>query len=149
LGFPPSRSRERRAWLRAVADEPRPLILFEAPHRLKGTLADALEILGDRRVVLGRELTKVHEELVVRQISELLSVEKDARGEYTLVVAPPEGPQEATQAPSTDRLIAEFGDMTNNGGLAPKIAVKELARRYALPSRTVYAAVHKDRESGE
>jgi len=149
LGFPPPRSGERKRWLREVADEPRPLILFEAPHRLKQTLADALEILGDRRVVLGRELTKIHEELVVRQISELLGVDHDPRGEYTLVVAAADRQLETPRTPDPDRLIAEFGDMTNIGGLAPKTAVKELARRYALPSRTVYAAVHKQRQSGE
>jgi len=149
LGFPPPRSGDRRRWLLDVADETRPLILFEAPHRLKQTLKDALEILGDRRVVMGRELTKAHEELVVRQISELLGTDQDPRGEYTLIITPPERPVESASAVDPERLLTEFCHMTNNDGLAPKIAVKELARRYALPSRTVYAVVHKQRESGE
>jgi 16S rRNA (cytidine1402-2'-O)-methyltransferase len=149
LGFPPSRSADRKKWLRAVAEESRPLILFEAPHRLKGMLADALAILGDREVAMGRELTKAHEELVVRQISELLDANQEPRGEYTLVIAPAQAADAVADTPAASRLIAEFGDMTNSGAFAPKAAVKELARRYAMPSRMVYATVHKHRESGE
>src|SRR5262245_46522120 len=87
VGFPPARSADRKKWFRSVAGEPRPLVLFEAPHRLKQTLSDALEILGDRQMALGRELTKVHEELVVRPISAFVQSDQVPRGEYTLVIA--------------------------------------------------------------
>jgi 16S rRNA (cytidine1402-2'-O)-methyltransferase len=149
LGFPPSRTAERRKWFQALAAERRTLVLFEAPHRLNDTLADALAILGDRHVAMGRELTKTHEELVVRQISTLLALDKEPRGEYTLVLAPPQDSDNKSDPPEASRLRAEFGDMTNIAGLAPKAAVKELARRYHLPARTVYATVHNLPESGE
>jgi 16S rRNA (cytidine1402-2'-O)-methyltransferase len=149
VGFPPARSADRKKWFQGLAGESRPLILFEAPHRIKETLADALQILGDREVAMGRELTKAHEELVVRQISGLLESSREPRGEYTLVIAPAQVIAEQADRPEPDKLLAEFGEMTNTQGLPPRTAIKELAKRYALPSRTVYATVHRQRESGE
>ncbi len=64
-GFPPSRSKARQLWLSKLAVEPHVLILYEAPHRIRLTLEDMLQAFGDRLVALGRELTKVHGELVV------------------------------------------------------------------------------------
>jgi 16S rRNA (cytidine1402-2'-O)-methyltransferase len=63
-GFLPSRAGERRKRLRALAAEPRTVIVYEAPHRVKATLADMAEVLGARTIVLGRELTKVHETIL-------------------------------------------------------------------------------------
>ena len=63
-GFPPSRSNDRKKWLEKLSDEPRPLVIFEAPHRITKLLGQMKDIMGDREVCLGRELTKKHEELV-------------------------------------------------------------------------------------
>ncbi len=68
-GFPPARSGARAEWLSKLASETRPVVLYEAPHRIRQTLEAMLSILGDRTVALGRELTKLHEELVIRPIS--------------------------------------------------------------------------------
>ena len=149
LGFPPSRAAERRKWFQTLLGETRTLILFETPHRLNHMLADALAILGDRPVAMGRELTKAHEELVVSHISQLLARENEPRGEYTFIIAPAQDIANKADAPDASRLQAEFGDMTKIDGLPPKTAVKELARRYDLPTRTVYATVHNLRESGK
>src|SRR5919108_741811 len=65
VGFPPARAEARRNWLRELAHETRPLVLYEAPHRIRDTLEDMFSIWGDRTIALGRELTKVHEEMVV------------------------------------------------------------------------------------
>ena len=65
-GFPPSRASARQSWLFDLSCEPRPLVLFEAPHRIRAMLRDMLEVLGDREVALCREMTKLHEELVTR-----------------------------------------------------------------------------------
>ncbi|MCX6641572.1 MAG: 16S rRNA (cytidine(1402)-2'-O)-methyltransferase [bacterium] len=87
-GFlPPKKGRKTR--LTELAVEPRTIIFYEAPHRIKQTLADLLTYFGDRRAVYGRELTKIHEEYVRGNLSELVKhvEEKPPRGEYTLVVA--------------------------------------------------------------
>ncbi len=88
-GFLPARAGERRRRLRELESESRTLVLFEAPHRLLATLRDIEEVVGPREVVLGRELTKLHEAILVGTAGELsrrLSA-KDVRGEITLVVA--------------------------------------------------------------
>lgn len=91
-GFLPARERERRALLATLADEPRTLVFFEAPHRIAATLADLGQELGrDRRAVVARELTKAHETVYRGTLGEL--AEKAAtednfrRGEITIVVA--------------------------------------------------------------
>src|SRR5207248_8851198 len=70
-GFLPRRSGERRRRLEALKTDPRTLVVFEAPHRLDATVADMLDVLGDRRVALCRELTKMHEEVRRSSLDEL------------------------------------------------------------------------------
>ncbi len=87
-GFlPPKKGRRKR--LAGLADEPRTLVFYESPHRLRRTLKDLLETLGDRRAVWGRELTKLHEEYRRGTLSQLVSIaeSEEPRGEYTLIVA--------------------------------------------------------------
>jgi 16S rRNA (cytidine1402-2'-O)-methyltransferase len=71
-GFPPPKSAARRAWFEAIAGERRTLVFFEAPHRIRETLQAALTALGDREVSLGRELTKLHEEVIRGRLSAVL-----------------------------------------------------------------------------
>lgn len=91
-GFLPARERERRAHLSQLADEPRTLVFFEAPHRIIAALADlAAELGGDRRAIVARELTKAHETIYRGTLADLaqLAAKDDnfARGEITIVVA--------------------------------------------------------------
>jgi 16S rRNA (cytidine1402-2'-O)-methyltransferase len=91
-GFLPARERERRAHLARLADEPRTLVFFEAPHRIAATLADlAAELGNDRRAAVARELTKAHETIYRGTLAELAqrasSEDNFSRGEITLVVA--------------------------------------------------------------
>jgi len=88
-GFLPARPGERRRRLRALRSEPRTVVLFEAPHRLLDTLNDLAAIFGERRLVLGRELTKMHETVQrgsAREITQALTA-APVRGEITLAVA--------------------------------------------------------------
>jgi len=73
IGFLPSKQSERRKALRALADEPRTLVLYEAPHRLLDTLEDALEILGNRPAVIAREVTKIYEEFLRNHMEGLVA----------------------------------------------------------------------------
>src|SRR5947208_8423224 len=88
VGFLPARTGERRRALERLRIEDRTLILYEAPHRVAETIADAHEILGDRPACLAREVTKIHEEFRRATLSELSSSleEKPVRGEITLLI---------------------------------------------------------------
>jgi 16S rRNA (cytidine1402-2'-O)-methyltransferase len=88
-GFLPHRAGERRKRLRELRAETRPVVLYEAPHRLRRTLDDLDAILGGRRLVLGREMTKVHESILRGSAADLRAAlgEAEVRGECTIVVA--------------------------------------------------------------
>lgn len=98
-GFPPSRQGKRRAFLDNLAGLPGTILLYEAPHRLEECLRDMLETLGDRRIVVARELTKIHEEFIrgtVSQVMSAISGEK-VRGEIVILVTPGETKPETTE----------------------------------------------------
>src|SRR5262249_58594878 len=88
LGFPPAKAEARKRWFRSNAHFRRPLVVFEAPHRLLASLRDAEATLGNRQIVVCRELTKMHEELIRGTIASAIGhfEEHEPRGEFTLVV---------------------------------------------------------------
>ena len=139
LGFPPSRANARRAWLRALAGEKRTLVFFEAPHRIIVTLEDARLILGNRPISIGRELTKIHEELVRGPISEVLSAIAFPRGEYTVVMSGESAcPVDSQTLPSPAETRVEFCQITKNEGISRRLAVTRLARKYGVSARILY-----------
>ena len=113
LGFPPYRSKDRKDWLRRAAKEPRLVIFFEAPHRLRATLTELAAIDADRIVGVARELTKVHEELVIQPISLLISYFQEPRGEFTILLSPASASTVTPRPSSPCELAAEFGELTN------------------------------------
>jgi 16S rRNA (cytidine1402-2'-O)-methyltransferase len=86
VGFLPRRKGQRQRLLSSVSNEPRTIVAFEAPHRLREALTDIEEILGDRRVSVCRELTKVHEEVFRCRVSEAREHFAQPRGEFSLVI---------------------------------------------------------------
>jgi 16S rRNA (cytidine1402-2'-O)-methyltransferase len=146
-GFPPNRSKARKRWLQDLVKETRPLILYEAPHRIRATLIDMQAILGDRVTAVGRELTKVHENLVVRPISQQLAGLLEERGEFTLVVAGAAAETEAVIAPAAAQLASEFGHMTNNEPLGRREAIRTLAQKYRISAREVFALLEEAKHS--
>ncbi len=139
VGFPPFRSIARKRWLEQLRDEPRIVVFFEAPHRIRATLVDLLAIFGDRVVAVGRELTKAHEELVVSPISLQLEHFTEARGEFTVVVSGSErGPSTHRELPTLDTLVHEFGELTKCNPGSRRANVRDLAERYGVSSREMY-----------
>ena len=140
VGFPPARSNDRKRWLERLASEPRPLVVFEAPHRIRAALADMATVLGDREVAVCREMTKVHEELVTGPVTEVIERLRVPRGEYTIVVGPPDPrPDDGADAADGDRLWLEFCHLTEHLGCDRRLAVRILADRHGLGSRSVYS----------
>jgi len=145
-GFLPPRAGARRKALDALRREPRTLVLFEAPHRLPAALLDLEEVLGgERRAVLARELTKLHEEHLAGTLAELRrSVEgrPEVRGEATLVVegAPAEAPPEHSAASLTEA-IAEVERLVRERGLGRKEALHQVSRHLGVPRNDLYRAL--------
>ena len=110
LGFLPRRASDRKRLLRSVASRPDALVAFETPHRLRAALSDALDALGDRRVAVCRELTKLHEETFRGTLSEALAHFTEPRGEFTLVVegAPPGETDDAGREDAARRMLAQL-----------------------------------------
>ena len=139
LGFLPRRRKERRQRLQSVAALDATLVVFEAPHRVKATLQDLLDELGDRRIAVCRELTKLHEEVFRGTISEALEWAQAPRGEYVLVVQGAEGPTqpEATQPGQEDAALEQLARLRERGVRA-KEAVAQVAEALQLPKNRVY-----------
>jgi len=87
-GFLPRKIKERKRYFKSIKNEERTIIFYETPHRLKRVLKDMLEILGDRKIVIARELTKKYEEIIRGKLNLVLSEmnTKEIKGEITLVV---------------------------------------------------------------
>jgi len=86
LGFLPRRKGQRQRLLSSVIDEPRTIVAFETPHRLREALSDIEDILGNRRISVCRELTKVHEEIFRGRVSQAREHFAEPRGEFSLVI---------------------------------------------------------------
>ncbi len=137
-GFLPARKAERRERLRELREEQRTLVFYEAPHRVKESLQDLLEVLGDRQVVLGREMTKVYEEFIRGSVSELAAQAKtnEWRGEMTLVVSGAIGDRVSKRDRDRD-LRSEIKKLRKEGMRVKEIA-ELLGERFSLPKREVY-----------
>jgi 16S rRNA (cytidine1402-2'-O)-methyltransferase len=144
LGYPPRRSAERQRWLRELAAEPRTLVLFEAPHRLRACLHDLRQALGgDRPAAVCRELTKLHEEVLRGSLASLEQhfVPIEPRGECTLVVAgaPP------AQVLWDEARVRQAVDRLRRDGLTASQAARTVAEQSGLPRQEVYRLALEER----
>ncbi len=138
-GFLPRKSGERQRRLLALADEPRTMVFFEAPHRIAATLAAMADALGgQRQAVVCRELTKTYEEVRPGELSSLAQWAADGlRGEITIVVA---GAQKTAPELSDDDLAQRVAELIADG-IDRKAAISAVAKQTARPKRQVYDAV--------
>lgn len=157
LGFLPEKAGARRTRLEQLASEPRQsartLILYEAPHRILDTLADLEAVWGPKlRVVLARELTKVHEEFWRGTVDELrheLAARDRVRGEITLLVEAPThtgtSADAQSRAPSQETLVARLARIQSEKGIAEKEALKLLARESGQSKSELYRELQRER----
>ena len=135
LGFLPRKAGSRRRLLDSVAGEEGTIIVLEAPHRLEAALDDVLSVLGDRRLAVCRELTKVHEEVFRGVVSEAREHFTQPRGEFTLVIAGRE-----VEAPRlTGGIEQRLGELRLSGAGARE-AVARVAGETGLSRRELYRA---------
>lgn len=136
-GFLPNRSQKRRQYLSALVDEKRPVICYEAPHRLLAALEDIEQTMGsERELIVARELTKVHEEVLrgsVAFLKEKFTLTAP-RGEICLII---EGKMESEATPDLDTIIEEVEELIQKG-MTKKEAFKMKASQYHLQKSTIY-----------
>lgn len=136
-GFLPIKGQERQLRLEALQTEPRTVIFYEAPHRVRQTLQDLSAVLGEnRQLVLARELTKLHEEFWRGTIREAIlhHTQREPQGEFTIVVA---GAELVTPLLSEDALKAELQQLISQG-ISRSQASRQLAKATSLPRRQIY-----------
>lgn len=141
-GFLPHRGGERRRRLRELSREPRTLVLFETPHRILDTLADMDSILGDRLIVLGRELTKVHEQILRGTAAELGAALNSSavKGEFCLAIAPA-GKDDESAGSDLDELVASFRKAMEEHDDDRRAALRSLARSTGRKRADLYRSL--------
>ncbi len=135
LGFLPRKRSERRRLLESFSGDARACVAFETPHRLASALEDIRGALGDRRIAVCRELTKLHEEVFRGTVSEAIEYFAEPRGEFTLVI---EGGATASVKDSSGEDARELLARLRNQGIAAREAVAAAVEQSGLSRREVY-----------
>jgi 16S rRNA (cytidine1402-2'-O)-methyltransferase len=135
LGFLPKAS-ARKKLLKSIAGDPATIVVLETPHRLTAALNDILEVLGDRKIAVCRELTKFHEEVFRGRVSRAMEHFAEPRGEFTLVIA---GQKEAEKPQLTEAIEKKLQAMRRRG-VGAKEAVAKLAEETGLAKKELYRA---------
>lgn len=137
-GFLSMNKRSRREHLQQLRQEPRTMVFYEAPHKLSATLQDLLDTLGDRRLALVRELTKLHEEVIRTTLSEAVERyrQQPPRGEFVLVV---EGAAPVEEIAATPQQAAQLArELINEQGLSLSEAARQTAAQTGLKKGDIY-----------
>jgi 16S rRNA (cytidine1402-2'-O)-methyltransferase len=148
LGFPPTRAKPRTSWLsRAQSLSDHAIVCFEAPHRLTRLFKELVLMAGDRPILVGREITKVHEEWLLGTPTELLARLDRPQGEFVLLILPASSADLPEDAPTDSEVRSVFGQLTDKEPwLSRREAVKAVAARLNLSPRAVYAAVERGKK---
>ncbi len=149
VGFLPAKRTARRAKLETLRTVRETLVLYEAPHRIRETLAEAQAVLGNRRAALARELTKLHEQFVrgtLADISAQLQAQ-EPRGEITLVIA---GANETEEQPcaTAESLTTQLEQLIQTG-ISRNDALKQLAKRRGLSKKEAYRLLLEEKDHAE
>jgi 16S rRNA (cytidine1402-2'-O)-methyltransferase len=138
-GFLPAKKKERIHKLTELSKASRNVVLYESPHKLRRTLTDILEYMGDRDVAVVREITKIHEETVHLTVSGAIDKYDNPKGEFVLII---KGCVVSGKCPADDELIEdeliEMVDSFVADGLSDMEAIKQTAKKMGLPKSAVY-----------
>jgi 16S rRNA (cytidine1402-2'-O)-methyltransferase len=137
-GFLPSRQGKRRAKLNELKDEHRLLIFYESPNRLLASLADMLEVFGDRNVTVAREISKVHEEFLRGALSEIITDLnlREIKGEVLVIVSPGVRNDEPEEN--------SFRELLKNYLMAQEISLKDAVQRVAVETGVKRSKVYAE-----
>ncbi len=148
-GFLPSKRQARRARLEELRLRRETLVCYEAPHRIRETLTEAREVLGNRPAVLAREVTKLHEQFLRGTLSEISAqlVTQEPRGEMTLVIAGSSDDNLIVEEPGT--LSAQIERIMMESGLSRNEALKRAARLRGLSKKAAYQVMLEEKQHEE
>lgn len=145
IGFLPSANNERVKKLQEYRAYPMTMVFYEAPHRITKMLKSCLEVLGDRKCCLCREMTKLHEEFIRGTVSELIEISDDLKGEMVVVV---EGNRDDYSKDVDMSVIMQMVNESIEAGMSTSGAIKEVARKTGVAKNRIYDLVHKDEQKG-
>ena len=142
-GFLPSKTGDRKKRLRAVAEVPATLVFYETPHRILAALRDALEIFGDRNAALAREITKLHEEFLRGELSDMIAQleAEQPRGEFVLVISRADESIPKHDEISISKRVAEL----ESEGLDHKAALKQAAKERGIGKSEAYRLLQSEK----
>ena len=137
LGFLPLNKKLRKEKLNEIKNNTKTIILYEAPHKLKNTLIDLKEILKSRKIVLARELTKIHEEFIRKDIEELINISQNIKGECVILI---EGKKEDEKEDNKLNLLTldEHYKFYENQGYSKKEIIKKIAKDRKVNKNEIY-----------
>jgi len=147
LGFPPIRSKDRNLWFAELADtsKRRLVVFFEAPHKLRRTLEE-LRDLVNRPIIIGRELTKLHEEFATGTPTELLERFRAPQGEFTVMIPPLDPAQQPVVEVTDEQVIELFGQITESKTTVSKRdAARVTGERLGLSAKQVYEILERNK----
>lgn len=138
-GFLNSKEQKREKELENLKKLPYTIVLYEAPHRIKDMLESLLKVFGDRKIALNREISKKYEEIIRGNISEVLEIVEELKGEMVIVV---EG--NTANEDYSDITILEHINLYLEDGISEKEAIKKVAVERGIPKSVVYKEYHID-----
>lgn len=141
IGFLDSKRSGRKKELEELKTNKETLIFYESPHRIKEFLEDVLSVLGDRRIVLARELTKKFEEYIRGNVSEVIEIADTLKGEMVVIV---EGNNQKEETINEETLIKEIKELLKKGETS-KVIVSMMMDKYSLKKNYVYDLVCKNK----
>ena len=139
LGFLPLNKKNRKQKLQEIQQSHQTTIIYEAPHKLQATLKDLQEVIGERKIVIARELTKVYEEFIRGNIEEIIEKTKEAKGEMIILI---QGAHETTLTEAQELFqnlsLEEHYSYYEKQGLEKKEIVKRMAKDRGVPKNEIY-----------
>jgi len=139
IGFLSAQKKERKDKLEEIKYETKTLIFYEAPHKLKTTLEDILNILGDRNIVLAREMTKIHEEFIRGKASNILANLNEIKGEFVIIVDGSDKSQNDIEIQNLNKMTLEQQyEFYENQGISKKDIIKKIAKDRNVNKNEIY-----------
>ena len=148
LGFVPVLAKDRKAWVIGAQEINGTFTFFETPHRILKTLGETARWFGDRPIFLAREMTKLHQQFIHGPSTNIIGQLTSTKGEFTLVIGPPEVIKVDASLIHDEQIFTEFGQMTAESPGGRRAVVSALAIKYGRSTNNVYHLIERQKKLG-